>query len=182
MTEAAEGENADARDREHAKEEESAFTRIPVDPSRPPLWSARLTLRRASLQIGHATTHRSTLSRTLSSPLPRLVFSVSLFPFPPSTTTTTTTTIVYHHRRHHHRRSGYGRARAPSPLPPSGFFGPLAPPLRHSKTPQSRRQLLTSPPRTPSPLSNFPPSSFSHLLHLFVLPRRAPSSPSTLLF
>lgn len=97
MTEAAEGENAGARDREHAKEEESAFTRIPVDPSRPPLWSARLTLRRASLQIGHATTHRSTLSRTLSSPLPRLVFSVSLslsspfhllLPPPPSSTTT----------------------------------------------------------------------------------------------
>lgn len=73
------------------------------------------------------------------------------------------------------------QGRAPSPLPLSGFFGPLAPPRRPSKTPQSRRQLLTSPPRTPSPPSSFPPSSFSHLFHLFVLPRRA-FSPPTLLF
>ena len=77
-------ENTSARNREHTKEEESAFTRIPVDPSRSPLWSARLTLRRASLQVGHATTHRSTLSRTLSlfgSPalrLLRLFLSLSL--------------------------------------------------------------------------------------------------------
>jgi len=76
-------ESADARDREHAKEEESAaFTRIPADPSKPPLRSARLTLRRASLQVGHATTHRSTLGRTLPSPLLLLVSSLS--PFPPS--------------------------------------------------------------------------------------------------
>lgn len=99
-------------------------------------------------------------------------------PFPPSTitTTTVTTTVVII------IGTAARQGRAPSPLPPSGFFGPLAPlPSRPSKTPQSRRQLLTSPPRTPSPPSSFPPSSFSHLLHLFVLPRRTFSSP-TLLF
>lgn len=103
MTEAAEGENAGARDREHAKEEESAFTRIPIDPSRPPLWSARLTLRRASLQVGHATTHRSTLSRTLSLRLSRASSSPSLslspsfhllLPPPPPLSTTTVVIII----------------------------------------------------------------------------------------
>jgi len=163
-------ESAGARDREHAKEEESAaFTRIPADPSKSPLRSARLTLRRASLQVGHATTHRSTLGRTLPSPL--LVSSLS--PFPPS----------YYH--HHHRcrpppsSSSAQRSagpRAPSPSPPTGFLGPLASPHRPPSTPWSRRQLQTSPPRTPS---SFPPSSFSHLFHhVFLLPAGTHGSPT----
>lgn len=111
-----------------------------------------------------------------ASPALRLL-RLFLSPFPPSTTTTTTVTTTVVIIIGTAARQG----RAPSPLPPSGFFGPLAPLHRLSKTPQSRRQLLTSPPRTPSPPSSFPPSSFSHLLRLLVLPRRTFSSP-TLLF
>lgn len=111
-----------------------------------------------------------------ASPVLRLLCYSLSPPFPPSTTTTTTVTttvavIII--------GAAARQGRAPSPLPPSGFFGPLAPPPScPSKTPQSRRQLLTSPLRTPSPPSSFPPSSFSHLLRLFVLPRRACSSPT----
>lgn len=81
----------------NTRKEEAAFTRIPADLSRPPLRSARLTLRRASLQVGHATTHRSTLGMSLSLPLAHLRAS----PFPPSTTTTGHVARY----RHYHRRA-----------------------------------------------------------------------------
>lgn len=81
----------------NTRKEEAAFTRIPADLSRPPLRSARLTLRRASLQVGHATTHRSTLGMSLSLRLAHLRAS----PFPPSTTTTGHVARY----RHYHRRA-----------------------------------------------------------------------------
>lgn len=79
----------------------------------------------------------------------------------------------YHHHRHHHRRSTR-QGRAPSPSP-SSFLRPLAPP-RHPhfppRTPRSRRQHLTSLPRTPSPPSSFQLSfSFSYLPCRFLLRR-----------
>lgn len=80
------------------------------------------------------------------------------------------------------QRARHGRA--PSPSPPLGFLGPLTPLLPFSKRREAEDSSQPSrlPPRTPSPPSSFPPSSFSHLLHrLSVLPRGSFSSP-TLLF
>lgn len=129
------------RERAHAlnntRKEEAAFTRIPADLSRPPLRSARLTLRRASLQVGHATTHRSTLGMSLSLPLlPHLRAS----PFPPSTTTTGHVARY----RHYHRR-------APESPPPEchstfSFAAVRLPRLsRHPSPPDQKTTLVPSP-------------------------------------
>lgn len=80
------------------------------------------------------------------------------------------------------QRARHGRA--PSPSPPLGFLGPLTPlpPFSKRREAEDSSQPSRLPPRTPSPPSSFPPSSFSHLLHrLSVLPRGSFSSP-TLLF
>lgn len=128
------------RERAHAlnntRKEEAAFTRIPTDLSRPPLRSARLTLRRASLQVGHATTHRSTLGMSLSLPLLHLRAS----PFPPSTTTTGHVARY----RHYHRR-------APESPPPEchstfSFAAVRLPRLsRHPSPPDQKTTLVPSP-------------------------------------
>lgn len=128
------------RERAHAlnntRKEEAAFTRIPADLSRPPLRSARLTLRRASLQVGHATTHRSTLGMSLSLPLLHLRAS----PFPPSTTTTGHVARY----RHYHRR-------APESPPPEchstfSFAAVRLPRLsRHPSPPDQKTTLVPSP-------------------------------------
>lgn len=114
---------------------------------------------------------------SLSSPLLRLVFSVSVslslstfyYCLPPPPLPPPSSSSAQWHGRAEHlflRRFGLLWSSRPSTAP-----------RRPSKTPQSRRQLLTSPPRTPSPASSFPPSSFSHLFHLFVLLRRTFDSP-----
>lgn len=157
---------ASARDHEHANEE-SAFTRIPADPSRPPLRSARLTLRRASLQVGHAMRHRSTLGRTLPSPLRRLVSSSLSLP----------TFYYYHHhqlyhhhyyhrrRRRHHRHSARGTAghllhrRRWVSLDPSPLFSPFRNAAKQKTAPNLPAYLLAH--LRLRPASHHPPSRTS---------------------